>query len=98
MRGNTEECELVAWSENKEVLLKWYNAQKVEPYVDIGRPSFSCHGSTHHWHKTFAKGGPLEWFNPMHHQDGEVSRFGSGIHYVRLGSDINNQNICIKPE
>src|SRR3990167_8385740 len=65
MTGHTQERDLVAWSDDKEILLKWYEDQKTEPYTEEGPPSFDIHGLTHKWNKVFKKGGPLEWYNGM---------------------------------
>jgi hypothetical protein len=43
---------LAAWAETETALLDLMESERVQPYTDEG------------WHKTFRKGGPLEWFNP----------------------------------
>ena len=67
MTERTEAAELVAWSDDKEKLMSWYNSQLVEFYRDDN------------WGKTFSKGGILEWYNPMY-QNGEIDSFGHGLH------------------
>ena len=42
----------VARAETAEALVAWVAGQAVEPYRDGP------------WHKAFAAGGPLEWYNP----------------------------------
>jgi len=79
MRANTEASNLVAWSDDKEKLLNWYRSQLVEPYSDNGSPSFECHGDTHNWHKVFAKGSQLEWYNPMDNEEGYQNHYGHGL-------------------
>ncbi len=50
---------LVAWSESREALERFVEAEIVEPYDDTSDWDFS----TRTWRKVFRKGGPLEWFN-----------------------------------
>lgn len=78
MRGNTENSHLVAWSDDKEKLIEFYNNEKVTPYIDNGTPSFECHGDSHNWYKSFKNGSPLEWYNPIDDFDTE-NRYGQGI-------------------
>lgn len=79
MRSNTESCDLVAWSDDRDKLLQWYKSKIVEPYTDNGSPSFECHGSSHNWHKVFEKGSELEWYNPMDSEEGIPNHYGQGL-------------------
>lgn len=78
MRSNTEYSDLVAWSDDRDKLLGWYESQIVDPYVDEGSPSFECHGSSHNWNKCFAKGSVLEWYNPVNVHD-SPNHYGQGL-------------------
>lgn len=51
MQERTEAERVVAISTSKDALEKFYKDELVEPYKDD------------RWHKTFRKGGPLEWYN-----------------------------------
>jgi hypothetical protein len=79
MQNVTESITLVAWSDDLERLLEWYRSYKVEPYEEEGAGTFECHGDTHTWHKSFAKGSPLEWYNPITSEDGSCDHWGHGI-------------------
>lgn len=78
MRDNTENCQLVAWSDDKDKLINFYNNEKVESYINEGSPSFECQGDTHKWHKSFKLGGILEWYNPIDNFE-QPNRYGQGI-------------------
>lgn len=80
MRSNAETSNLVAWSDDKDKLLNWYRLHLVNPYIEYGDPSFETHGHSHSWHKVFAKGSPLEWYNPMDFEDGTPNCFGQGLY------------------
>lgn len=80
MTAKTEHSDLVAWSEDRDKLLDWYKSQLVEPYAEKGSPSFECHGDSHIWHKVFAKGSALEWYNPMENEQGHPNHHGQGLH------------------
>lgn len=89
MKGHTEECHLVAWSEDKNRLLEWYRSLKVEPYSDKGAPSFSCHGKSHSWNKVFRKGSVLEWYNPLYSEN-DAGIHGPGIRNEEVGEDCDS--------
>lgn len=57
MPSNFENFRIVALSYDEDKLKEFVENEKVEPYKD-GK-----------WHKTFKKGGPLEWMNPMNWND-----------------------------
>ena len=65
MRGSFEEQRLVALAGSKEALLQWHDAYLVEPYYDEESDIPDTYGNFHKWYKCFAKGSPLEWFNPI---------------------------------
>jgi hypothetical protein len=90
MRDNTEQGSLVAISFDKQKLIEWHNRQlATEPYTDNGSPSFECHGDSHNWHKSFIKGGELEWFNPCDNFN-EPNHWGHGIseEWVQEGAEF----------
>jgi hypothetical protein len=76
MTGRTEEANLMAWSDDKDKLIKWYNEQlEAEPYRDPGISSFS--GGETSWFKVFKKGSQLEWCNPCDLES--PSHYGQGL-------------------
>jgi len=87
MTSNTESSELVAWSDDKDKLLEWYNNHIVTPYTENGHSTFECHGTSHDWYKTFEKGSILEWYNPMS-PDGTVNHYGQGLQCEWVNEDI----------
>lgn len=62
MRGHVDEESVVAFSRNPLKLQDWMESFLVEPYAD--EPSADFFGYVHSYRKVFAKGSPLEWFNP----------------------------------
>ena len=62
MRGRVDEQRFVAVSLDPQKLQDWMESFRVEPYVD--EPSADLFGCVHTYRKVFAKGSPLEWFNP----------------------------------
>jgi hypothetical protein len=55
---------------------------------------FDINSSSHDWNKVFAKGSPLEWFNPMLEEaTGTPDIYGHGIHDIWLREDEINQLI-----
>lgn len=86
MRGRSEEQRLLAVSESREELMAYWLAEKVEPYTDEDggvSPSLEAyHPGPYRWHRSYRKGGPLEWFNPPH-GDGDVDHYGCGIIELR---------------
>ena len=81
MKDSIEKGDVVAWSEDKNILLKWYNSNRTKPYVEIidyGRFGIK------HWNKTFAKESILEWYNAMN-DDGTPNIYGHGLHYENRG-------------
>lgn len=79
MTRNTGDSELIAWSDDKDKLMDFYNDHKVEPYKEEGHASFECHGNSHTWRKVFKKGSPLEWYNPFDSEDGSPNYYGQGL-------------------
>lgn len=68
MASRTEAIEVVAWSYDKDKLIRWYKSQKVDLYTTHGK-----------WAKHFAEGGPLEWYNPLLNEGGRIGSYGHGI-------------------
>lgn len=62
MRGHVDEESVVAFSRNPLKLQEWAESFLVDPYRD--EPSADFFGYVHSYQKVFAKGSPLEWFNP----------------------------------
>lgn len=62
MRGHVDEESVVAFSRNPLKLQEWAESFLVDPYRD--EPSADFFGRVHTYQKVFAKGSPLEWFNP----------------------------------
>lgn len=78
----TESARLVAWSDEKQKLVDWYNSLKVEPYRD------------NNWYKTFLSGSPLEWYNGLIDLE-SISYLGHGIHEEWVEESIlENINIA----
>lgn len=86
MTDNTESSSIVAWSDERDKLIEWYNSQRAdEPYYTIGENSFPAKGDfpaqysdQHKYYKSFKEGGPLEWYNPIEGFD-QINRYGQGI-------------------
>lgn len=62
MRGQVDRQRIVAVSLDPQKLQDWMESFLVEPYEDEPSPDFF--GYVHPYQKVFAKGSPLEWFNP----------------------------------
>jgi hypothetical protein len=74
MQGRAENMEAVARASSREALVRLLESERVEPYTEsTDMPAQSpnthdtpwamqCNPTT--WHKSFRKGGPLEWYNP----------------------------------
>jgi len=83
MMGNTENCKEFGPFDTKEQLMDFYNAEKVELYKDTGPNTFE--GGTKVYNKSFKKGGPLEWMNPLWEGEFEKPNYnGHGIHECLL--------------
>lgn len=89
MAGNAENSNCLAYSEEKPKLIEWYNRQIVEPYQDDGISHFS--GEPTKWHKTFAPGSILEWYNPLFSLD-EPNHYGQGIIEKWVPIELFEQN------
>lgn len=66
MTDRTESSRIAVMSENKERLVKYYVDNIIEVYDDG------------HYRKSFKKGSPLEWYNPIR-LDGVLSPWGHGL-------------------
>lgn len=62
MRGQVDRQSIIAFSRDPQKLQDWMESFIVEPYED--EPSADFFGYVHPYQKIFAKGSPLEWFNP----------------------------------
>lgn len=62
MRGQVDRQRIVAVSLDPQKLQDWMESFLVDPYRD--EPSADFFGYVHPYQKVFAKGSPLEWFNP----------------------------------
>lgn len=62
MRGPVDRETTVAASMDPRKLQDFMDSFLVEPYTD--EPSEDFYGNVHTYRKVFAKGSPLEWFNP----------------------------------
>lgn len=82
MMSNTESGQEFGPFNTREELLAFYNSFKVEPYVDEG-PDMFGHLEVKKYHKTFSKGSPLEWMNPLRDDELEQPGYhGHGIYEV----------------
>lgn len=82
MMGGVEGTEVFEF-ETLEQLKAEYNSNLVEPYDDLGPDQYS--DGEKNYSKTFRKGSPYEWMNPL--TDGELENpgiFGHGIHVKRV--------------
>lgn len=101
MKQRTEALDTVAWSEDKDLLLKWYNSQLVDFYIDI--VDYGPRFGKKRWNKCFAEGSILEWYNKMDYADGSQGIFGNGLHHEVLepynqGKHITLEDLYIQLE
>ncbi len=83
MMGNTENQKEFGPFDTTEELMAFYNREKVEPYKDEGPNMFGPGVKT--YHKSFRKGGPLEWMNSLTPREFEApGYFGHGVREVLL--------------
>ena len=76
MRNRVELVNTVATSYDKQKLIDWVESQKAEtPYSDPTKIDPHDLGS---WHKTFKKGSPLEWYNPLPNYE-DIGMYGEGL-------------------
>jgi hypothetical protein len=81
MMGNTESGSQFGPFLTREAALAFHDGERVELYTDEGVNTFD--GGTKRYSKTFRKGGPLEWFNPLMPAERETPGcFGHGVHEV----------------
>jgi hypothetical protein len=66
MRCNAENRVVVALAYTRNKLDDLIKAEKVEPYIDMGKDLFSSDidSDAKEYQKVFKKGGMLEWYNP----------------------------------
>lgn len=84
MRGSAENStEIDQGFANRQAAIDYINQYKVEPYQDEASTDF--YGNKHGYSKTFAKGSPLEWLNPLSSDEMQgQSRFEHGIIEIEL--------------
>ena len=81
MMGNTEGQAKFGPFVTREAALAFYNQYKVDHYTDEGPNTFD--GGTKMYTKSFAKGSPLEWMNPLNSFEMDSPGYhGHGIHEV----------------
>lgn len=86
MTSNTETTQVFGPFPDLLAVKAFYEGEKVEPYRDEG-PDFFGAGNTKTYNKTFRKGGPLEWCNPIEfvpidwaNEAGFCNHYGQGVH------------------
>jgi hypothetical protein len=88
MTGHTEDSHALAASYDKDKLIAFYKSEKMpEVYSEVGEPTFECHGASHEWSKSFAKGSVLEWYNPLFNDDFTPDSYGQGIKEYWVNED-----------
>lgn len=90
---NIENVQVVRTSTERQELVDFYLGEVVKPWLDEGKVVVTDTGVTHRgaWRKSFRKGGPLEWFNPMLDDITDESRDGDywgGIWQVADGTPV----------
>ncbi len=81
MMGNTENGAKFGPFLTRQEAVAFHDGQLVEPYTDEGLCTFN--GGKKTYSKTFRKGGPLEWMNPLMPSEYDTpSYLGHGIHEV----------------
>ena len=81
MMGNTENGVQFGPFPTRQDAVAFHNNEMVTPYTEDGPCTFG--GGTKSYSKTFRKGGPLEWMNPLQAPEFEKpDDFGHGIHEV----------------
>lgn len=83
MMGNTENYKEFGPFDTKDELMAFYNGEKVDSYSEIGPDLFGSGKKT--YNKTFRKGGPLEWMNPLMPTEFDTpGHHGHGVHEILL--------------
>lgn len=102
MMGGVEQCVEILTAETMAEIKAFYDSQLVEPYSDEGPDcyQFGSTPQTKTYHKSFRKGGPLEWYNPLSNpqwdnEEGFRDQWGHGVHfYVEgVGEIVRHQRI-----
>lgn len=78
MRGACENGRIIAASFDRDKLVDFLQAERVERYVDNSGIE-DDYGHVHPYTKFFRKGGPLEWYNDVFDPQGVPDVFGHGI-------------------
>ena len=66
IRGSMEDCHLITTVQNRETVQFLYDQEVVKPYRELENPDDPTSKS---YLKHFKKGGPLEWYNPLHQME-----------------------------
>ena len=81
MQQNTENYTQFGPFPTMEVLRAFYDNEKVEQYKEEGPDRFG--GGTKIYVKSFRKGGPLEWYNPLSEAEWIAPSYhGHGVHEI----------------
>lgn len=75
-----ESAKLVAWSDEKEKLIRFYENEKVDTWVDNEQIERV-------FHKNFRRYSPLEWYNPISSFFG-LNIYGCGIQEEWVDVDV----------
>lgn len=82
MMGSTEGVATFEFN-TREELKAAYDEALVEPYQDVGPDSYSDNEKT--YTKSFRKGSPFEWMNPLSEHELQMpGMFGHGIYVRRI--------------
>lgn len=92
MRDRLESCTPFGPFDTPEEALQFHDSQKAETsYVEEGPDGFEP-DAMRNFRKTFKKGGPLEWMNPLLDSERhQPSRFGHGVRRLMENLEINTQ-------
>jgi len=75
MAGRCENVQLVKRFPSIEAAQKFYEGELVESYQDPGADSWGYK----RYNKSFRKGGPLEWYNPLYGEWWKYRNYGAGL-------------------
>jgi hypothetical protein len=78
-----ESRRMVAWSDDKEKLVNYYNQSKVDSYTED-----STNGDGRKWHLNFSPTSLMHHFNPLSTLDLEPNDWGHGIFWEWVDSEI----------
>jgi len=81
--GRLEDRQMVAWSDDKEKLVDYYNQSKVESYQEE-----SGRGDGHKYYLNFSPTSLMHKFNPLDTPDLHPNDWGHGIFWEWVDSEI----------